>query len=73
MSKKTKQKKNKPELTLTLGCFKSDRLTGHDLLNGSQSDIMVSEEHRIGIVLNKQGKGKRIKSWRNAKQITVHL
>lgn len=33
-------------------------LTSHDLLNGGQSDVMISEEHRISIVLNKKGKGK---------------
>lgn len=48
-------------------------LTGYDLLDGGQSDIMVSEEHRIGIVLHKRGKAKQIKSRRDAKQITLHL
>lgn len=28
-------------------------LTGHNLLDGGQGDVVVSEEHRIGIVLNK--------------------
>lgn len=51
--------------------MKSDWLTGHDLLDGGQSDVMVSEEHRIGIVLNR--KTKQIKSWRYAKQIEIHL
>lgn len=51
--------------------MKSDGLTGHDLLDGGQSDVMVSEEHGIGVVLNKGPEGEQIKSRRDAKQISV--